>query len=305
MPPLLRPVPVARDHCRKGTILERPLVIYHGGCPDGFGAAYAISTHFCGGISQCCELVAGVYNQEPPDVAGRDVYIVDFSYRRAVLKRMCRSARSVFIIDHHTTAEQDLQGLEREHDNLAIVFDMNKSGAVLTWEYFHKTPPPKLFFHIQDRDLWRFEMEGTSDVYAALMSRPMQFDIWERLCGGEEALRPLLEEGKTINRYRQRMIDLHREKAVLTTIAGYRVPVVNCYEDIMSDLVGELSHGYPFAAGYQDQGEVRKWSLRSNASGVDVASIASRFGGGGHLHAAGFTTRLPSGLLCVPEGECS
>lgn len=285
--------------------MERPLVIYHGGCPDGFAAAFTISTLFRQEDEYCCDLVAGVYGQDPPDVTGRDVYMVDFSYRRAVLKKMCLAARSVIVIDHHTSAEQDLEGLEQEHGNLKVVFDMNKSGSVLTWEYYFKTPPPRLFLHIQDRDLWRFALEGTSDIYAALMSRPFDFAIWEPLCNGEESLLPLLEEGKTINMYRRRMIDLYREKAAMTTIAGYKVPVVNCYEDIMSDLVGELAHGFPFAAGYQDQGTIRKWSLRSNSGGVDVAAIASRFGGGGHLHAAGFTTRLPESLLCVPEGECS
>jgi uncharacterized protein len=283
--------------------LQRPLVIYHGGCPDGFAAAYAISLRFRQGTEHVCDLLPGVYGQEPPDVTGRDLFIVDFSYHRAVLKDLCRSARSVIIIDHHTSAEQDLAGLELEHDNLEVVFDMNRSGAVLTWEYYHESPPPRLLLHIQDRDLWRFELEGTCDIYAALMSRPFTFSAWERLCVTEAALEPLLEEGKAINRYRRRMIDLHREKAAMATIAGYRVPVVNCYEDIMSDLVGELSHGFPFAVGYQDQGFLRKWSLRSSSDGMDVAAIASRFGGGGHLHAAGFTTRLPDTLLCVPEGE--
>jgi len=285
--------------------LERPLVIYHGGCPDGFAAAYAIATCFRKENGYCCDLVPGVYSQPPPDVTGRDVYIVDFSYRRRLLKEMCLVARSVFVIDHHTSAEKDLEGLGQEHDNLTVIFDMHKSGAVLTWEYFHKDPPPQLFLHIQDRDLWRFELEGTSDIYAALMSRPMDFVTWEQLCSGERSLLPLLAEGKAINRYRRRMIDLHREKAVLTTVAGYQVPVVNCYEDIISDLVGELAHGFPFAAGYQDQGSLRKWSLRSNSGGIDVAEIASRFGGGGHLHAAGFTTKLPGAILCVPEGECA
>lgn len=283
--------------------LKRPLVIYHGGCPDGFAAAYALSLRFRSGEEYGCDLVAGVYSQPPPDVTGRDVYIVDFSYRRPVLEAMCRQARSVTVIDHHTSAEQDLKGLEHEHDNLTIVFDMDKSGGILTWERYHSGPPPRLFLHIQDRDMWRFELEGTTEIYAALMSRPMEFPLWDRLCVHEEELEPLRQEGKAINRYRRRMIELHLEKAVMTTIAGYRVPVVNCYEDIMSDLVGELSHGHPFAAGYQDQGILRKWSLRSNSGGLDVAAIASRFGGGGHLHAAGFTTRLPEGLLCVPEGE--
>jgi oligoribonuclease NrnB/cAMP/cGMP phosphodiesterase (DHH superfamily) len=285
--------------------LQRPLVIYHGGCPDGFAAAYAISFRFRRGDDYGCDLVAGVYSQDPPDVTGRDVYIVDFSYRRPVLEAMCRQARSVTIIDHHTSAEQDLKGLEHEHDNLKVIFDMDKSGGILTWERYHQGPPPRLLLHIQDRDLWRFQLEGTTEIYAALMSRPMEFSLWERLCADERELEPLLQEGRAINRYRRRMIELHLERAVMTTIAGYRVPVVNCYEDIMSDLVGELSHGHPFAAGYQDQGALRKWSLRSNASGLDVAAIASRFGGGGHLHAAGFTTRLPEGLLCIPEAECS
>lgn len=283
--------------------MQQPLVIYHGGCPDGFAAAYAISLHFRQETEHICQLVPGVYGQDPPDVASRDLYIVDFSYRREVLKQICCSARSVTIIDHHTSAEQDLAGLEREHDNLKIVFDMNRSGAVLTWEHYHQTPPPRLFLHIQDRDMWRFELKGTCDIYAALISRPFDYSTWERLCAGEKALKPLLVEGKAINRYRRRMIDLHRDKAVMTTIAGHQVPVVNCYEDIMSDLVGELSHGFPFAAGYQDQGVMRKWSLRSSSRGMDVAAIAASFGGGGHLHAAGFTTRLPDTLLCVPEGE--
>jgi oligoribonuclease NrnB/cAMP/cGMP phosphodiesterase (DHH superfamily) len=234
-------------------------------------------------------------------VTGRDVLIVDFSYRRPLLKEMCRTARTVTVIDHHVSAEQDLAGLEQEHDNLRVLFDMNKSGAVLAWEFCHDSPPPRLLLHVQDRDLWRFTMEGTNDIHAALMSRPFDFAVWERLCSSAAALEELKVEGQAINRYRRRMIDQHLEKAVMTTIAGYRVPVVNCYEELMSDLVGELATGHPFAAGYQDQGNLRKWSLRSGPDGADVATIALRFGGGGHRHAAGFTTCLPDSILRVKD----
>lgn len=285
--------------------MDRPLVIYHGGCPDGFAAAYALTSHFRQSVGLSCDLVPGVHGQPPPDVTGRHVYIADFSYRRPVLKEMCRRAASVLVIDHHISAEKDLKGLELEHDNLRVIFDMQKSGAVLAWELFHETPPPQLLLHIQDRDLWRFELEGTNDIYAALMSRPLDLSLWDRLCDGPGSLEPLLNEGRAINRYRRRMIELHKEKAVTATIAGYQVPVVNCYEDIMSDLVGELAEGHPFAAGYQDQGDLRKWSLRSRAGGLDVSRIASAYGGGGHRNAAGFTTILPDGLLCIPEGEGS
>jgi uncharacterized protein len=280
--------------------MHRPIVIYHGGCPDGFAAAYALYSKIRQGAECACDFIAGVHGQPPPDVTGRVVYLVDFSYRRPVLKEMCRKARSVLVIDHHTSAEQDLTGLEQEHDNLRVIFDMHKSGAVLAWEHFHDTPPPQLFLHIQDRDLWRFELVSTNDIHAALMSRPFDFAAWEKFCNNDQALEQLVSEGSAISRYRRRMIDLHREKSVMTTIAGYRVPVVNCYEEIMSDLVGELAAGFPFAAGYHDQGTLRKWSLRSRNDSVDVSEIATRFGGGGHRNAAGFTTNLPDDLLRIP-----
>lgn len=280
--------------------MGHPLVIYHGNCPDGFAAAYALYDHFRQGAECRCDFVAGIHGQDPPDVTGRDVYIVDFSFRRPVLKDICQAASTVTVIDHHASAELDLAGLEQEHANLRVVFNMDKSGAVLAWEFYHATPPPRLLLHVQDRDLWRFELEGTNDIHAALMSLPFDFSRWEQLCAGESDLEPLRAGGQAINRYRRRMIDLHREKAVMVTIAGYRVPGVNCYEDIMSDLVGELAKGHPFAAAYQDQGTLRKWSLRSSPDGLDVSEIAARFGGGGHRHAAGFAIRLPESVLHVP-----
>ena len=283
--------------------MERPLVIYHGNCPDGFGAAYAFYDHFRQGTDCSCDFVAGIHGQDPPDVTGRELYLVDFSYRRPVLKEVCRTARSVTVIDHHVSAEHDLEGLEQEHDNLHVVFDMEKSGAILAWEFHHVDAPPRLLFHIQDRDLWRFNLEGTNDIHAALISRPFDFASWEQLCTWSGALELLLTEGQAINRYRQRMIDLHREKSVMVTIAGYQVPGVNCYEDIMSELVGELALGYPFAAGYQDQGTLRKWSLRSSPDGIDVSEIAARLGGGGHRHAAGFAVLISESVLRVPEIE--
>lgn len=279
--------------------MERPLIIYHANCPDGFGAAVAAYCHFRTGDDCPCDFVAASFGQPPPEVTGREVYIVDFSFRRKVLKRMCLAARSVTLIDHHVTAEHDLAGLEREHGNLKVVFAMEKSGAVLTWEFLHRKPAPRLLLHIQDRDLWRHELEGTNDVYAALIARPFDFAAWAELLAASEVPEALLAEGRAINRYRREMIDQHRSKAVIGSIAGQRVPIVNCYEEIASDVLAELAIGHPFAAGYQDQGTLRKWSLRSNAAGADVAAIAWRFGGGGHRHAAGFITRLPAALLNV------
>ena len=209
----------------------------------------------------------------------------------------------VTLIDHHLTAEQDLAGLEREHANLRVVFNLDKSAAVLTWEFFHNEPLPRLLLHIQDRDLWHFALEGTNDLYAALQARPFDFRDWAKLIDGGELPASLFAEGEAINRYRREMITQHRKMAVIGTIDGFQVPIVNFYNEIASDLLGELALDHPFAAGYQDQGSLRKWSLRSNAIGADVAAIARRFGGGGHQHAAGFITRLPEEFLHLSSQE--
>lgn len=282
--------------------MERPLVIYHANCPDGFGAAVAAYCYFRQGDDCPCDFVAAFFGQPPPEVTKRQVYIVDFSYPRQTLKMMCLTAQALTILDHHLTAEQDLAGLEKEHVNLRVVFDMNKSGAVLTWEFFHNTPLPRLLLHIQDRDLWHFALEGTNDLHAALMARPFDFRLWAKLIDGWELPTSLFAEGEAINRYRREMIALHRKKAIIGMIEGYQVPIVNCYEEIASDLLGELALDHPFAAGYSDQGTQRKWSLRSSVTGTDVAEIAKRFGGGGHRHAAGFITQLPEELLHISSG---
>lgn len=279
--------------------MKKPIVLYHANCLDGFGAAFAAFEKFKEGDNCLCDFVPAAYGDDQPDFENRTVYLLDFSYRRAELKLLCGKAKSVTIIDHHVTAQKDLSGLDEEHDNLTIVFDMEKSGAMLAWEYLHSLEPPKLFSYIQDRDLWRFEFKETNDVYAALMARPFDFLYWAALIRSEEKLKSIIKEGKAINRYRNRMIEAYKKRSVIAEIAGHMVPVVNCPGVITSDLLGELAKGQPFAAGYQDVGTKRSWSLRSTNEGEDVASIAEKLGGGGHRNAAGFFMMLDESILSV------
>jgi oligoribonuclease NrnB/cAMP/cGMP phosphodiesterase (DHH superfamily) len=270
---------------------------------DGFGAAYAAQRHFSSqGVE--AEYLAVSHGEEMPECAGREVYVVDFSFKRPLMKQLCNAADKVVVLDHHISAQEDLDGLETEHHNLEVVFDMSRSGAVITWEYFHQEPVPRLLLHVQDQDLWTFELDGTKDINSALMSYPFDFDLWHQVASSSERFNTLLKEGEAINRFRREMIDSYKERAVMGRIAGFDVPVVNCPRAIISELVGELAEGHPFAAGYQDKGEKRSWSLRSSRDGgEDVAKVAGLFGGGGHKNAAGFGTMIPASLLKLEPGE--
>ena len=171
------------------------LCIYHGNCADGFGAAWAVRKAL-GDI----DFHPGVYQDPPPDVTGRDVLMVDFSYKRPVLEEMIQKARTILILDHHKTAAEDLAGLPPPLDGpydasgmyewakqcngppLHALFDMERSGAGITWDYFFPdTPRPRLIDHIEDRDLWRFNLPGTRQIQAAVFSYPYDFEVWDDL----------------------------------------------------------------------------------------------------------------------------
>ena len=74
------------------------ICIYHGNCADGFGAAWVVRKAL-GDI----EFVGAKYQEAPPDVTGKDVVMVDFSYKRPVLLEMAEKANSILILDHHNT----------------------------------------------------------------------------------------------------------------------------------------------------------------------------------------------------------
>lgn len=256
------------------------MCIYHGNCADGFGAAWVVRKAL-GDI----EFHPGKYQEAPPDVAGKDVVLVDFSYQRPALLEMAEKANSILILDHHKTAAEDLVDLPA---NVTCKFDMSRSGAMLTWDHFFPNEaPPTLLLHIEDRDLWRFALQNTRQIQANLFSYPYDFQVWDELMAADVSA--LVAEGNAIER--KHFKDLRELLGVTTrdmVIGGHRVPVANLPYTMSSDAGHEMAKGRPFAACYWDTPEGRVFSLRSSADGVDVSEVAKQYGGGGHRNASGF-----------------
>jgi len=256
------------------------MCIYHGNCADGFGAAWVVRKAL-GDI----EFHPGVYQEPAPDVTGRDVVMVDFSYKRPVLLEMAAKANSIVILDHHKTAVEDLVDLPT---NVLTVFDVNRSGARITWDHFFPNePPPILLLHIEDRDLWRFALQNTREIQANVFSYPYDFQIWDELMAAN--VETLAIEGKAIER--KNFKDINELLSVVTrpmVIGGFNVQVANLPYTLSSDAGHELAKGRPFGACYWDTPKGRVFSLRSTDEGVDVAEIAKQYGGGGHRNASGF-----------------
>ena len=275
--------------------MNRPLVIYHGNCADGFGAAWVFSRYG----DREYDFHAGVYQDAPPDVEGRDVYLLDFSYKRLVVEGIKERCNRLVLIDHHKTALDDLlpliqSGAIEHHCSL------QHSGAVLAWQWHMGTSAdaPKMLRHIEDRDLWRFALPFTREIQACIFSHPYDFAVWDSLMNaGDAEIAAFIREGQAIERKHHK--DVAELVGVVTRnmeIGGHCVPVANLPYTLTSDAGHLLAKGAPFAACYWDTPEGRVFSLRSTNDGLDVSEIAKQYGGGGHVHAAGFRVQYGHAL---------
>jgi oligoribonuclease NrnB/cAMP/cGMP phosphodiesterase (DHH superfamily) len=272
----------------------KTLCIYHGNCLDGFGAAWAVRH----ALADDVEFYKGMHQQPPPDVDGRDVVLVDFSYKKAILETMLQTAASITILDHHVTAEEDLSSLLTS-GKIDGLFDMSQSGAMLAWQWFNpEHPVPELIRYIQDRDLWQFKLTATREINAALSSYPFDFEVWDTLMADTNGeLDALRRDGEAIERKLQKDVkELIASGVRRMIIGGYDVPVLNASLAYVSDAGNLMSAGEPFAACYWDHPDGRSFSLRSRdddgVTGINVAEVAKKYGGGGHKNAAGFTVKL-------------
>lgn len=281
----------------------KPLCIYHGACDDGFGAAWAVRK----ALGSEVDFYPGVYQKEPPPHEGRDVIFVDFSYKAPVLHAMAAKASTVLILDHHKTAAEDLASLpppldgpydpsamlgwQRECNAPAAIhalFDMDRSGAALAWDFFNGGKRPDFIEYLQDRDLWRKQLSGGDEFTIALRSYPQDFEIWDQLvtAGADQ----LIAEGKSIQRYYRLRVEELKRSAYKASIGPELCYISNAPYFAASEVAGELAErDLPFGACYFEAEQGRfQYSLRSRGD-FDVSAIARKFGGGGHKNAAGFS----------------
>lgn len=260
------------------------LVIYHAACTDGFGAAYAAWKL----LGDRAEYHAAKYGEPPPDVAGKNVVVLDFSYDNKTTKQLMKEAKNFLVIDHHKSAMVEL------HDVSCTRFDMNHSGAMLAWKFFHPgKEAPRMIKFIEDRDLWRWEIPYSKEFAAAFDMVPFDFEEFDKYLD-DSAVDNAQERGAYILAYSKTVISKIAKHAASRKMGGKDVLVVNS-PHWMSEIGAALSPKCDFALIWYYDHETRqvKVSLRAHHEDSDVSEVAKKFGGGGHRKAAGFN--LPAG----------
>lgn len=291
------------------------LVLYHGNCPDGFTSAWVFWREF--GDTQT-KYIPCVHGSDPPNVDGKVVVIVDFSYKRPILEKMVDACKHLFLLDHHVSAKTDLAYEESDILSKAtIIFDMDRSGAQLAWDFLHPsaTGRPAVVEYVADRDLWKHRLPHTKEISFAL-NCDGYFESFQKLNEmygyefGDPKIDAIVEKGKWLLQLKDKEVEEYAKDAVSGTLITkngdkYKMwcsqPPPKYISDIGHVLV-ETKDCCDVAVLYRYDPLSDQWwiSLRASSkrADIDVSKIASSFGGGGHAKAAGFAL---SGLNSLCE----
>jgi uncharacterized protein len=287
------------------------VIVFHNNCPDGFTAAYIAKLRYPEAKLEPRD--HGI----PVDVEsyrGKDVLCVDI-HLRGKDEEVLAVAKSYHVYDHHKS-ETEIIGKPY------ATFDINRSGAGLAWDYLfgvdsYKLRPPT--FHdvlrgdhlyedrpwwvnyVEDRDLRKFSLPESEAVNAYIMTFPYEIRMWDLMIKAE--LTDAIQKGKAIllqiNKYVREAVKLAQPGTLNVGDKHYTVGVVNVPYLNTSEVGAALAHRYDIGLGWFERSDgMIQFSARS-VGDIDVSVVAKQFGGGGHMHAAGFQLPILRGRRLI------
>lgn len=285
------------------------VLITHRNCVDGIGVYLACYTFAKTHNLKFPRVIACEYSDkeileykqnvesDPYDLKDTNVLIGDFSFPKEVLTALSYKVNNIVVFDHHKTAKDDLDGLE------FCKFDMSKSGAMLVWEFLNGNKDiPYLIKYIEDRDIWKWELFKSKEVsaYLSLLSKKIgkipEEDLkpWIDLLEDKSTIQETIYLGSHILDYQNQVIEskvngVKFQEPVM--IDGVHVPCINSTH-LISEIGNKLAECSPYSVQYFFTETDIVFSLRSIGTIFDVSEICKRFGGGGHVNAAGFSIPL-------------
>lgn len=260
-------------------------VCYHKGCLDGFSGAWAAWKK----LGTKAEYIGLEHQEEvPKSLKGRTLYFIDFCYPVPVMKKIIASNKRVIVLDHHKSQYEAIK-LANEYRYI-----LDHSGCVIAWNYFHPGKAvPHLLSIIEDNDLFRFSLPITQKVISVLQFCAQSFDVYDsyvKKIERNKSRSSILHDGEVIRYAENVMIERLIERAQRVMFEGHRVYAVNTplfYSEIANAL--SRKKGGPFGIAWFFREGKLQVSLRTAHGRVNMAHLAKKYGGGGHVRAAGFS----------------
>ena len=280
------------------------IVLYHGHCADGFGSAFCVWFYYKKNFGKdvadkityracfhSADTDSNLKDDFITELTGKNIVMCDFSYKYDQLIRIQNVCKTLMILDHHKTAQKDLESISPE----LKIFDMARSAVGITWEFFFPTEKLPMFLaHIQDRDIWKWSLPGTNEFSTWLHTQKFDFELFETLLD-EEVVAKSIHTGKLYLEYKDIIVQnmINRASYVIHEINNeYKIVLYANTGEFVSEVGNKLFNKYPWgdfsvAYSYDLYRNKTSFSLRSTPDRTDVSVIAKRWGGGGHRDASG------------------
>lgn len=276
---------------------SRIVILYHGNCPDGFGGAYAAWKKFGDGAEyySLSRTAPG-----PEALHDADVYFIDFCYHQELMDNYVAQAKRLVMLDHHEGVEDVIRSMPE------YVYDANRSGASIAWDYFHPGQPmPNLLKYVEDDDLFRFALPDTKAVVSYLAVQPHTFEIWDAIAHDlDNSVRSekLMEKFRAYREYFDLLVEYTASRAKPVVFEGHTVYLVTVtpLKPFVSAVGSSLRTKYPpFALMAHAFPGGMRISMRGDGT-IDLTKIAMKYGGNGHPNSAAFSLNWGDPLPWAP-----
>lgn len=277
--------------------MERVVILYHGNCPDGFGGAYSAWKKF----GDAAEYIAVQHQTPPPEnLAGANLYLIDFCYPREVMNELAAHAASLTVLDHHEGVE-DVVEAQPEY-----VYDAKRSGATIAWTYFHPDEAvPELLRIVMKGDLYQKFTDDERAIASYIYAQPYDFAGWdalrETLEGTEKA--EILAKGRAYTEHFHMLVAQIAKQAKPVRFEGHATYVVAAPRMFATELSTMLrAKGADFVLITRNDvtGDLRVSMRAGNNTSVNLAELAQKYGGNGHPGSAAFSVAWGAPLPWTP-----
>ncbi len=275
---------------------KKIIVLYHKQCLDGFTSAWIANLYF----GSKAEYVPVVHQTPiPKNIAGKEVYMIDFCYNADAMEKIRNVASKVVVIDHHISQKEAVK-ISSEY-----LYDLKHSGATLAWQYFFGTSKvPKIALYVEDMDIWKNKLKDSRPILAVLNTVDFDFKKWGAFAKKLETAKTrseIIKEGGAILKGESIMIENIISSAEPVKIMGKNALAVNS-----PVLVSEIGNILASKAG----GLGIVWCVKSGRIKISVRAVgkadaqklAVKFGGGGHIGAASFNLPYDGKSVKLPWG---
>lgn len=295
---------------------------YHNSDNDGFCSGAIVKYKY-----PKCELI-GINYDDKVDLEtiqkGEEIYMVDFSLSVNEMMDIIYKIEdfSKFNwMDHHKTSIQNAKDIHvsdfKNSKNLKPfneicpgIREIGKAGCELTWEYlFPEQPIPDTVHFLGRYDVWDHKEPETLPFQYGIRlydTNPNNQTLWSNLflndAVAHHTVRNIILEGTAILKYVKQENERYCKSGVIEfELDGYKCLGLNrmltnsqIFESVWDNTKYDMM--VTFSIGKE---QTWRMSFYTDKEGVDCSKLASKFGGGGHLQAAGCVglKKLPFKLI--------